>query len=321
MLLHELDFMDLYVRLDANVAPGAPLARYKPESREKGYGNHAVPAEYMSQVLLLINEFNRNFTGIEGSFVFGSMRFRAAVNTMENGETWAVLRRINDKVRTLKDLGIADHIVQTLRPLGRRDGLVLMSGATGAGKTTTMYGMLYEYLQRFGGTAITIEDPVEYRIENPVGEKGYGYQVQVKNDDDWAHEIKRSLRWTPRYILVGEVRTPQAAEQVLRAATTGHLVFTSLHAGSVEESLYGLLQLAEQRMGPGGARHVLAAGITACIHQSLSPTGPYIRYIFSEEHNNGDPLRALIRDNKIGQINSYIDRQAARTVNAARGTF
>lgn len=316
MLLKDLDFMDLYIRLDAD-----GIARYKPESREKGYGNHQVPAEFMPQVALLTSEFKRGFQGIEGSFEFGSFRFRCSVNNMENGETWAVLRKINDRIRSLQELNVASHIIQNLRPVGKRDGLILVSGATGAGKTTTMYGLLLDYLQRFGGTAITIEDPVEYRLDGAVGDSGYAYQVQVKTDDDWAVEIKRSLRWTPRYILVGEVRTPQAAEQVLRAATTGHLVLTSVHAGSIEESLYGILHLAEQGMGSGGARHIMAAGITACLHQSLSASGPFIRYIFSEEYNNGDPLRALIRDNKIGQINTFIDKQSARTAHAGGRGF
>ncbi len=306
MPLEDFKFMDLYLRLDG---PSPP--RYRPLSREDGFGNYPVPQEFVASCHALTRDLKDNFHGEEGIFVYGNMRFRVALNTHANSETWAVLRGINSHVRTLEELGFASNIVQHLLPLGKRDGLVLVSGATGAGKTTTMYGLLLEFLKRHGGTALTVEDPVEYMMEGPVGNSGYTYQVQVNDDDDWARAIKRSLRWTPRYILVGEIRTPRAAEQVLRAATTGHLVFTSVHAGSIEESLHGMLHMAEQTMG-SGAHHILAAGITACLHQTLTPKGPFIRYIFAEENNNGDPLRALIRENRIGMINTFIDKQAAR---------
>jgi twitching motility protein PilT len=155
-------------------------------------------------------------------------------------------------------------------------------------------------------------------LDGPVGDFGYCYQVQVTKDEDWATPLKRALRWTPRYILVGEVRSPRAAEQILRAASTGHLVITTIHAGSIEESLMGLMHLAEQSMG-SAANYILAQGLTAAIHQTLLASGPYLRYIFTEEGNNGDPVRALIRENKIGMINSYIDKQIAR-MNTVSGT-
>jgi twitching motility protein PilT len=119
------------------------------------------------------------------------------------------------------------------------------------------------------------------------------------------------LRWTPRYLLVGEVRSPRAAEQILRAATTGHLVITTIHAGSVEESFMGLVHLAGQCIGDA-ANFMLAQGLTAAWHQTLGAAGPYLRYVFTEENNNGDPVRSLIRENKVGMINSYIDKQIAR---------
>lgn len=309
MRLNDLNVMDLYVRLD-----GQSPARYRPAARETGHPNLPIPMTAVPEVLLLTQELKEKFKTEEGIFVYQGVRYRVSVNTMANGETWAVLRRINAAVQTLEQLGFAPHIVQSLRMLGKRDGLIVISGATGAGKTTTAFALLNEYLRRFGGTALTIEDPVEYLLEGAVGDHGFSYQTQVHEEDEWAKAIKSSLRWTPRYLLVGEIRTPRAAEQLLRAATTGHLVITTVHAGSIEESIYGILHLAEQTMG-GGAQAIMAAGMTAAMHQTLGASGPFIRYVFTEERNNGDPVRSLIRENRIGMINSFIDKQAARMAN------
>ena len=73
----------------------------------------------------------------------------------------------------------------------------------------------------------------------------------------------------------------------------------------------GLIHLANQSM-EGAAAHMLAQGLTAAWHQTLGPTGPFLRYVITEENNNGDPVRSLIRENKVGMVNSYIDKQIAR---------
>ncbi len=67
---------------------------------------------------------------------------------------------------------------------------------------------MYDYLYRYGGVAFTIEDPVEYQIDGRHGKSGLCYQVDAHTDEDWAQYLKRCLRWHPRYIVVGELRTP-----------------------------------------------------------------------------------------------------------------
>ncbi|NTU77011.1 MAG: Flp pilus assembly complex ATPase component TadA, partial [Alphaproteobacteria bacterium] len=143
---------------------------------------------------------------------------------------------------------------------------------------------------------------------------GQCFQVEAQSDDDWAVCLKRALRWSPRYIFVGEIRTTKAAEQLLRAATTGHTVITTVHAGTPEEALMGIQFLAEQSMGPG-CSSILATGLTALIYQTMRDIGPYARYVFTEE-TAGDPIRSIIREGKIGMISTYIDRIEARLANS-----
>ncbi|MDD3371425.1 MAG: ATPase, T2SS/T4P/T4SS family [Alphaproteobacteria bacterium] len=306
--LRDLPFMDLYVRIDRD---GRGVARYRTPGRD--YSNNwtrALPDQYRGETEIIADKLARAVDDPDASFEYDEMRFRRSYQKLANGQAWVILRRINSRVPTLEELSVTPHIGTQLRRLGQRDGLILISGPTGHGKTTMSFALLADYLKRFGGVGITVEDPVEYTLDGAVGEYGYCYQVEVEKED-WALPLKTALRWTPRYLLVGEVRSPRAAEQILRAATTGHLVITTIHAGSIEESIMGLLHLADQATG-NAAKFMLAQGLTAAWHQTLTATGPYLRYVFTEENNNGDPVRALIREDKVGMINSYIDLQIAR---------
>ncbi|MDD3029189.1 MAG: ATPase, T2SS/T4P/T4SS family [Alphaproteobacteria bacterium] len=313
--LRGLPFMDLYVRLDPK---GRGEARYRSPARD--YSNNwsrPLPDLYRAEVEAMATLLAEDGARADSAFSYDGMRFRRSVQKMGNGQLWVTLRRINARVPMLEEMSVSEQLMAQLRRFGQRDGLILISGPTGHGKTTMGFSLLSDYLHRLGGVGITVEDPVEYDLDGPVGEYGYCYQVEVEDEDGWVEALKRALRWTPRYLFVGEVRSPRAAEQILRAATTGHLVITTIHAGSIEESIMGLLHLASQCVGDA-APYMLAQGLTAAWHQTLTETGPYLRYVFTEENNNGDPVRALIRENKVGMINSYIDKQIAR-VGAQRG--
>ncbi|MGE3624288.1 MAG: ATPase, T2SS/T4P/T4SS family [Bdellovibrionales bacterium] len=310
--LNDLPFIDLYVRLDE-----PDQAYYRSKERGKGTISQFVPPEYQ----LVIDRFmsavkNTMGEAMDGSIDFEGLRCRLSRQKMSDNTLWVCARRINTIIPELDKLGFAPQILSHMHGLGKRDGLILVSGATGHGKTTTAVALLADFLKSYGGTALTIEDPVEYMLKGRHGDGGQCFQVEVKQEEDWAICLKRALRWAPRYIYVGEIRTPKAAEQLLRAATTGHLVITTVHAGAPEEALMGLIFLAEQAMGPG-VQNMLAAGLTALVYQTMKETGPQIKYLYTEPDSPGDPIRSLIRDNKIGMISTYIDRTAARLATAA----
>ena len=305
--LRDLDFMDLYVCLNA------PKPAHYREGMTNGLMSEVdadVPPEFQADVEELTAQLRDNFTGVEKGLSFGGMRLRAAKLDTATGEIWAAKRRIPELPPKLDTLGFIPQLVPLLRDLGKRSGLILLCGATGQGKTTTACSLLLDYLERLGGVAFTIEDPVEYNLEGRRGTSGYCYQSEINDDSQWGPMLKRSLRWHPRYIMVGEIRTPDAANQLLRAATSGHTVITTMHAGSMEEALEGLLQLAEQDIG-ARAPLLLATGLTAVIHQSFGPMGLHANFMMTEADNPGSPIRALIRDKRIGQSRTFADQQMA----------
>ncbi len=310
LTLNDLPFIDLYVRLDQ---PDRALFR----SKEKGKGNInlIVPEEYQLVIDRFTSAVNTTLGDRhDGSIEFEGVRCRLSRQEMSDDSAWACARRINTAIPDIEKLGIFPSICQHMISLGKRDGLVLVSGATGAGKTTTAVALLGYFLKNYGGTAVTIEDPVEYMLKGRHGDNGHCFQVEVRAEEDWAVCLKRALRWAPRYIYVGEIRTPKAAEQLLRAASTGHMVITTVHAGSPEEALLGLIFLAEQAMG-SGVENILSTALTSVIYQTMRETGPWVRYLFTEPDSPGDPIRSLIREKKIGMLSTYIDRTVARLKN------
>lgn len=308
--LKELPFIDLYVRLDQQ-----DQALYRSKERGQSTINQLVPEEFqvvIDRFMMAVNDKLKEAN--DGSIDFEGVRCRLSKQKMSDDSSWVCARLINTVIPDLDKLGFLPHLAEHMKGLGRRDGLILVSGATGHGKTTTAVGLLSYFLKAYGGAAVTIEDPCEFMLRGRHGQGGQCFQVEVRQEEEWAVCLKRALRWAPRYIYVGEIRTPKAAEQVLRAATTGHLVITTVHAGAPEEALMGLIFLAEQAMGPG-VENILAAGLTGLIYQTMRENGPWLKYLFTEPDSPGDPIRSLIREKKIGMISTYIDRISARLAN------
>lgn len=140
--------------------------------------------------------------------------------------------------------------------LGKPDGIFLMTGPTGSGKTSTLYAALNEVNTR-NRKILTIEDPVEYRLKGAC-------QVEVSRDLTFAGALRASLRQDPDVILVGEIRDAETAVTAMQAAMTGHLVFTTLHANNAPSTLTRLTDL-------GIDPFTLGAAIQGVVAQRLAP--------------------------------------------------
>lgn len=305
--IKDLAFSDLYICLNADVPAHFRLSK-------KGAGKHPdimVPFEYRADLAKLATYLNTVEHGESLMVHYDGLRLRAAFFETAKEQKWVALRKVATKPPPLEKLGLDAALVPHLKALGKRGGLILMCGSTGQGKTTTCCSMLVDYMENLGGVGFTIEDPVEYDMEGRHGESGFCYQVEVRHENEWAEMLAKSLRCHPRYIFIGEVCTPDAANQLLRAATSGHLVIATVHAGNLFEGLEGILQLAEQKVGDR-ARQLLSSSLTAILHQSLNQYGLTLNFLLLDNGTQSAAIRSMIRDNHIGQIASAVEQQRAQ---------
>ncbi|MGJ8688406.1 MAG: GspE/PulE family protein [Gammaproteobacteria bacterium] len=180
---------------------------------------------------------------------------RLSTMPIEHGES-VVMRLLDqtDGAAHLENVGMPDAMLNQFRRLIHMPhGLILVTGPTGSGKTTTLYGALQE-LNEIGKKIITVEDPVEYRLQRV-------NQVQVNNKIDltFARVLRAALRQDPDILLVGEIRDTETAEIALRAAMTGHLVLSTLHTNDAVSSAMRLVDMgAESFLAATALRAVVA---------------------------------------------------------------
>ncbi|MDA0687415.1 MAG: GspE/PulE family protein [Proteobacteria bacterium] len=184
-----------------------------------------------------------------------SIDVRLSTMPIENGES--VVMRLLDQTSgatNLEDVGMPAEMLENFRELIHRPhGLILVTGPTGSGKTTTLYGALQE-LNTVGKKIITVEDPVEYRLHrvNQV-------QINPKIDLTFARVLRAALRQDPDILLVGEIRDQETAEIALRAAMTGHMVLSTLHTNDAVSSAMRLVDMgAEGFLAATALRAVIA---------------------------------------------------------------
>ncbi len=216
-------------------------------------------------------------------------------------------RKMPRSTPDIYDLGLPEPVINYLVGLATESGLILMGGPTGMGKTTTCSALIKKYLENEGGFLYTVEDPPEMPLDGlyPAKNGGLGLckQTPIENER-WGDGLKSALRSKPRYILVGEIRTPETASQALRAATSGHLVISTIHANSVEDALNSVIKYATAAgLQESLAADLLGRGILGVVHQKLEGIRvlkPVIRCAFANPNPAAaDQMRMIIRDGKI----------------------
>ena len=185
--------------------------------------------------------------------------FRLASQGTRHGEKMSL--RILDQtnsIASLSELGLRKQLVDKMCSIVKQPhGLFLCCGPTGAGKSTTLYAALHE-IDPYQRNIITIEDPVEYRIEN-VSQ----IEINQKAGQTFAESLRSILRQDPDVVMIGEIRDAETARIACQAANTGHMVFSTVHANDTFTALYRLIDLEVEPF-------MLASSLSALLAQRLA---------------------------------------------------
>lgn len=270
----------------------------------EGYGRLSGP-QIRNAIFAIMSEEqqNRFDDNLELDFSYtlpGKSRFR--VNALkQQGSTGAVLRAIPWEILTAEQLGLPP-IVNSFADLPR--GLVLVTGPTGSGKSTTLAAIIDRANRNRAGHILTVEDPVEFVHEH---RRSIVNQREVGVDTlSFAAALKHALRQDPDIILVGEMRDIETIGIALTAAETGHLVFGTLHTQSAQETITRVVDVFPE----GDKAHVqtqLAATIQAVVCQTLLKKIGGGRIAAMEIMIGTDAIRNQIREGKLQTIQSSLE--------------
>jgi twitching motility protein PilT len=227
-------------------------------------------------------------------------RFRVSAFHQTRGAA-AVIRLIPTHIPSLIDIQ-APAIVMTL--LGQSSGLILVTGPTGSGKSTTLAAMLDHINSHIGGHILTVEDPVEF-VHAP--KRGLVNQREVgTHTHSFAKALRSALREDPDVMLVGELRDLETIRLALTAAETGHLVLATVHTSSAAKTVDRLVDVFpgdEKNM----ARAMLSESLLAVISQTLCQRQDGLGRVAAHEVMVATPaIRNLIREAKVAQMYSVI---------------
>jgi twitching motility protein PilT len=251
-----------------------------------------------------IKKFTR-YMELDWSYTLpGVARFRCNAFNQAHG-MGAVYRLIPEKIKSLEDLGLPDAI----RSMAEHPkGLVLVTGPTGSGKSTTLAALINHINQSRKEHILTIEDPIEFMH---VGQNCLINQREVsRHTKSFAGALRAGLREDPDVILIGEMRDYKTISLALTAAETGHLVFATLHTNSAGKSIDRILDSfpAEQQ---SQARAMLSESLVGVVAQTLLPRADKPGMVVALEILVATPaIRNLIREGKVFQIPSVMQTSA-----------
>ena len=295
------DFSDIYITPDKTV--------YIPDGRTAN-GLAILKADDFDD---FYKELENSYDGNNPSYsvYYDNIFYRVERSTSIYGIQYCA-RKMPPQVPAFINLNFAPELRKYLLSLSNSAGLILWSGPTGAGKTTAISSLMKEYLISEGGFAYTIEDPSELPLDGTYtainGSLGLCKQTQP-TDGNWGACLKSALRSKPRFILVGEIRTPETASEVLRACTSGHLVLSTIHANNVTDAINSVIKYASSSgMTEDLAYDLFSRGILSVLHQTLvgvKKKVPQMSYLFANpDTTQGDQVRAIIKTGKLNLATS-----------------
>jgi len=234
-------------------------------------------------------------------------RFRGNYYYTIGTELAAAFRIIPTEIPSLDDLGAPAVFKEIIK---REKGLILVTGPTGSGKSTTLSALLNEINMTERKHIITAEDPVEFIHQNK--KSLFSHRNVGEDTKSFATALKFAMREDPDIILIGEMRDKETIEAALTAAETGHLVFGTLHTNSAVQTINRIVDTfegSEQLQ----VRNMLSVSLTAVISQMLLPRRNKGRVAVQEIMINNHAIANLIRENKVHQLYSQMQLNQAQT--------
>ncbi len=305
--INDVIFSDIYITPEK--------IAYIPDDLTENGLQMFIPADFETFYQLVESSYEGNSSY---SISYENILFRVERTMTITGIQYCI-RKMPQEVPDFLSLGFRKDITYYLSNLSKSSGLILWAGSTGSGKTTAISSLLKEFLLKEGGFAYTIEDPSEMPLDGEYeamnGSLGLCKQTQPINNN-WGDCLKSALRSKPRYILVGEIRSPDAASECLRAATSGHLVLSTIHANNITDAINSIVKYASSSdMSEDLAYDLLSRGLLAVVHQTLKGVGqkmPSIRYVFANpDTTRGCQVRSIIKSGKIN-LATAIETQMTR---------
>lgn len=235
------------------------------------------------------------------AITYNSYRFRVNLYYAQ-GVVCASFRLIPVEIKKIEELGLPGIIKQCI---DYRQGLVLVTGPTGEGKSTTLASIINEINNKYAKHIITIEDPIEYIY--PVSKSIISQRELHQDTHSWVVSLKSALREDPDVILVGEMRDFDTISMVLTAAETGHLVFSTLHTNSAAESIDRIIDIFPPHQ-QNQIKNQLSVVLKMIITQRLLPKqGTTERVPAVEILINNSAISSVIREGKTYLISNILE--------------
>ena len=311
-MLHYFEEQGAMKVSDLHIKVGAP-ATYRINGDLHKLKAMAVTADVAKKLIYpLLSEENmvklENQYHVDCSYRIRGLQFRINV-FKENDGICAAIRALSLDILPVEQIGFPNTVWEDI--INRKQGLVLVTGITGAGKSTTIASMIDRINQKRACRVITLEDPIEYIFQQRnsiISQREIGRDVK-----DFIDGLRAMLREDPDVIFVGEMRDPETIAMTLMAAETGHLVFSTLHTRDTTGTITRILDyFPEGRQAE--VRNQLSLGMRCILSQKLIPRKDGSgRVVAMEILNNNYACANLIRTGKVEQIYSQLQTKTKNT--------